>query len=423
MSASYLARRLLAMVYTLLVVSIIVFGVTQILPADAATVIMGENATPEQLAALRDRLGLNDLGVVQYLRWLSGVLTGEFGASMRTGQPVLPTILEALSRSLTLAALSIALMLVVALPLGILAATKRGGPVDVLFGLVSYVGVSLPEFVTATLVILLLADWLQLLPATGYVPLTDNLWVGLRHLALPVLTVSIILIAHVSRMVRSEMVDALHSDYVRAARLKGLSENRVVYVHALRNALLPTITIVALDVGYVLGGIIVVEEIFAIPGLGRQLIVSIQARDLPMIQAGAAGARLDLRGHEPSGRLWLRSPRQADPVWLRSCGVSSGHPQGAIGLAIIALVLIAVLFGPWLAPRDPFAISPLQRYRPPGPVNFLGTDHLGRDLLSRVLHGASATVVMAIIATPRRNPGGIADRHGIRVSSVAALTS
>ena len=172
MSASYLARRLLAMVYTLLVVSIIVFGVTQILPADAATVIMGENATPEQLAALRDRLGLNDLGVVQYLRWLSGVLTGEFGASMRTGQPVLPTILEALSRSLTLAALSIALMLVVALPLGILAATKRGGPVDVLFGLVSYVGVSLPEFVTATLVILLLADWLQLLPATGYVPLT-----------------------------------------------------------------------------------------------------------------------------------------------------------------------------------------------------------------------------------------------------------
>src|SRR5215217_5755589 len=235
------------MVYTLLVVSIIVFGVTQILPADAATVIMGENATPEQLAALRDRLGLNDLGVVQYLRWLSGVLTGEFGASMRTGQPVLPTILEALSRSLTLAALSIALMLVV----------------------------------------LLLADWLQLLPATGYVPLTDNLWVGLKHLALPVLTVSIILIAHVSRMVRSEMVDALHSDYVRAARLKGLSENRVVYVHALRNALLPTITIVALDVGYVLGGIIVVEEIFAIPGLGRQLIVSIQARDLPMIQAGA----------------------------------------------------------------------------------------------------------------------------------------
>ena len=118
-------------------------------------------------------------------------------------------------------------------------------------------------------------------------PLTEDLRAGLKHLALPVITVSIILVAHVSRMVRSEMVDALHADYVRAARLKGLSERRVVYVHALRNALLPTITIVALDVGYVLGGIIVVEEIFAIPGLGRQLIVSIQARDLPMIQAGA----------------------------------------------------------------------------------------------------------------------------------------
>ena len=144
MSAAYLARRFFAVVYTLLVVSIIVFGVTQILPADAATVIMGENATPEQLAALRQRLGLNDPGAVQYLRWLGGALTGEFGSSMRTGQPVLPTILEALSRSLTLAALSIALMLAVALPLGILAATRRGGAADVLFGFASYVGVSLP---------------------------------------------------------------------------------------------------------------------------------------------------------------------------------------------------------------------------------------------------------------------------------------
>ncbi len=153
--------------------------------------------------------------------------------------------------------------------------------------LVSYVGVSLPEFVTATLVVLVLADWLQILPATGYVPLRENFWRGLQHLVLPVLTVSVILIAHVSRMVRSELVDVLHTDYVRAARLKGLSRGPVLFSHALRNALLPTITIVALDVGYLLGGIIVVEEIFACPGIGRQLIVAIQSRDLPAIQAGA----------------------------------------------------------------------------------------------------------------------------------------
>src|SRR5262249_45035484 len=132
-----------------------------------------------------------------------------------------------------------------------------------------------------------LADWLQWLPATGYVPLSENFGDGVRHFALPVATVSIILVAHISRMVRSELVDVLHTDYIRAARLKGLTPRAVLFGHALRNALLPAITIVALDVGYLLGGVIVVEEIFALPGLGRQLIVAIQTRDLPSIQAGA----------------------------------------------------------------------------------------------------------------------------------------
>jgi peptide/nickel transport system permease protein len=287
MSLAYLVKRLWFALYTLFVVSAIVFGVTQVLPADAATMLMGENATAEQLAALRLRLGLEDPVLVQYGRWLGGVLTGEFGTSMRTGLPVLPQILEALSRSLLLASLSIALMLVVAVPMGIAAATGKGSARDVAVGIASYVGVSVPEFVTATLAILLFADFLQLVPATGYVPFGENPVDAIRHLVLPVCTVSVILIAHVARMVRSELVDALHTDYVRAARMKGLSESTVVYKHALRNALLPTITIVALDVGYVLGGIIVVEEIFAIPGLGRLLIVSIENRDLPMIQAGA----------------------------------------------------------------------------------------------------------------------------------------
>ncbi|WP_137179125.1 ABC transporter permease [Roseomonas sp. AR75] len=287
MSGRYLLRRTGLILYTLLVVSVLVFGITQVLPADAATMLLGENATPEQLAAIRERLGLNDPIWTQYLRWLGGVVTGDFGTSMRTGLPVLPQIAEALSRSLLLAALSIGLMLVLALPLGILAAVRRGRPVDLLVSLASYVGISLPEFVTATLAILVFADWLGWLPPTGYVPLTEDPARSLLHLILPVATISLILVAHVSRMVRSELVDALHTDYVRAARLKGLPERVVLRRHALRNALLPTITIVALDVGYVLGGIIVVEEIFAIPGIGRTLIVAVQNRDLPMIQAGA----------------------------------------------------------------------------------------------------------------------------------------
>jgi peptide/nickel transport system permease protein len=196
-------------------------------------------------------------------------------------------MLTALGRSLMLGGAALLLTLVVAVPLGMWAALRRGTIADLLSGLVSYLGVSLPEFVTATLLLIVLADRLQLLPATGYVAPSEDPVDSARHLVLPVLTVSLMMVAHVSRMVRSETIDVLNSDYVRAARLKGLSPRTVLLRHVLRNALLPTITIVALDVGYLLGGIIVVEEIFAIPGIGRALIVAITARDLPSIQAGA----------------------------------------------------------------------------------------------------------------------------------------
>lgn len=286
-SASWFARRCLLIGYTLLVVSLLVFAITQALPADAAVTLLGENATPAALAAVRLKLGLNDPLWLQYGRWLAALLHGDFGVSMRTGQKVAPMLFVALSRSLLLAGLALAVMLVVALPLGVAAALRRGSLADLLVGLVSYIGVSLPEFVTATLLLLLLADRLRWLPATGYVPLSEAPGDSLRHLVLPVLTVALVMVAHVSRMVRSEMIDVLHSDYIRAARLKGLSARSVLLRHALRNALLPVITIVALDIGYLLGGIIVVEEIFAIPGIGRQIMVAIAARDLPAIQAGA----------------------------------------------------------------------------------------------------------------------------------------
>ena len=287
MSPAYVLKRIALIGYTLFVVSLIVFAITQILPADAAVMLLGENATADALAAVRVQLGLDAPVWLQYGRWLIGVLQGDFGVSMRTGQPVGPVLVEALGRSLLLALFAILLMLCLALPLGIVAAIRRGKATDLGVSVTSYIGVSVPEFVSATLLILVLADWLQWLPATGYVPLTEDFARGLKHLVLPVLTVSIILIAHVSRMVRWELVDVLHTDYIRAARLKGLSARAVLFKHALRNALLPTITIVALDVGYLLGGVIVVEEIFALPGIGRQLIVAIQSRDLPSIQAGA----------------------------------------------------------------------------------------------------------------------------------------
>lgn len=288
MSAPFLIKRLFYMALTAFIVSIIVFGVTQLLPANAAVMILGENATPEAMQALTRRLGLDRPAPVQYFAWLGGVLQGDFGISLRTGQPVGPTILAAFGRSAMLAALSLIAVCLVAIPLGVLAASRRGRATDLGVSVVSYLGISMPEFVLATLLLAWLAGpSVGLFPASGYAsPLEDPLD-ALHHMALPVLTLSIVLMAHISRMVRSEMVDTLGSDYIRAARLRGLSRRQVLFRHALRNSMLPAITVIALDIGYLIGGVIVVEEIFAFPGVGRQLILAIQNRDLPMIQAGA----------------------------------------------------------------------------------------------------------------------------------------
>lgn len=288
MNISYVIKRLIYLVFTALLVSLIVFSVTQLLPANAATMILGEYATDESLAILNNKLGLNDPAIVQYLRWLGNVVQGDFGISLRTSQPVGPTILEAFGRSAILAVISLVLVCIIAIPLGVLAAARRGKKTDLGVSLVSYIGVSMPEFVLATLLLVWLASpSVGLFPASGYVPFSEDFWGGLHHIALPVMTLTIVLTAHISRMIRSEMADTLEMDFIRAGRLRGLSKRRVLFRHALRNSMLPAITVIALDVGYLIGGVIVVEEVFAFPGVGRQLILAIQNRDLPMIQAGA----------------------------------------------------------------------------------------------------------------------------------------
>jgi len=284
---AWLVRRLLLMLYTVVIVGVLVFAITQALPADAAQTLLGENASPEALAAVRARLGLNDPVWLQFVHWAARAVVGDFGVSMRTGLPVAPEMLTALSRSLLLAVCALVVTVAIAVPLGIFAALRQGRLADTATSVIAYLGVSLPEFVTATVLTLLLTDRLPFLPATGYVSPLEDVGAAMTHLALPVLTVSVILIAHVMRMMRSETLDVLQSDYVRAARLKGLPERTVLVRHVLRNALLPVITIIALDVGYLLGGIIVIEEIFAIPGIGRALMIAITTRDLPSIQAGA----------------------------------------------------------------------------------------------------------------------------------------
>jgi len=288
MRLAYLLKRVGFIAVILLVVSFVVFAVTQILPGNAAQMILGEFALPEQLEALERQFGLDDPWFVQYGRWLGGLLTGDWGTSMVMRQPVLPLVLDALSRSLVLAGLSLLAVTFIAIPMGVLAAARRGKAADTGISVVSYIGVSLPEFVTATLLLVFLTrPEVGLFPAGGYTPPGEDFGRFLSHLVLPVLTLIIILMAHISRQTRSEMVDVLQHDYIRTATLKGLPRRTVLVKHALRNALLPTITVIALDVGYLIGGIIVVEEVFAYPGLGRLLVFAMQNRDLPLIQAGA----------------------------------------------------------------------------------------------------------------------------------------
>ncbi len=286
MTAGYLLRRLLAVVLVLFIVTFAVFAVTMILPGNAAIMILGEYGTDEAVAALERQLGLDRPWYVQYVDWVGGILKGDFGQSLRLSLPVSEVVGSAFWNSAALAVTALVAVTVVAIPLGAFAAIKRGTPADLVIGLFTYIGASMPEFVTATLLLIFLAGPATgLLPAGGFVAPGESIGGFASHVVLPAATLGLILTAHISRQVRSEMSEVLSSDYIRAARLKGLREGRVIRRHALPNSLAPAVAVISLDIGYLLGGIIVVEEIFAWPGLGRLLIYALENRDLPVIQA------------------------------------------------------------------------------------------------------------------------------------------
>ena len=287
MTVGWLLRRVCAIVLVLAIVSFTVFGVTQLLPGNAAVMILGEFATADQRHAMELTLGLNNPWWQQYLHWLGGILRGDWGMSAGLSRPVTSLVGDALGRSAILAGATLVTVCAIAVPVGVAGALLRGTVFDLVIGLFAYIGASVPEFVTATLLLVLVAGDTGWLPAGGFTPMADGVGDFARHMVLPVATLSLILVAHLSRQVRSEMGEVLGADYVRAAQVKGLSRPRIVLIHALRNALAPAVAVLSLDVGYLLGGILVVEEVFAWPGLGRLMIYAVQNRDLPVMQATA----------------------------------------------------------------------------------------------------------------------------------------
>jgi len=281
----YLFRRLMFLILTLAVVSLVIFAVTEILPGDVATMILGQQATPEDLATLRAKLGIDRPAQVRYTEWITGILRGDWGKSLRLGIPVGPLLVQRLRNSLALAALAFGVGVPTALLLGILAGLARDRWPDRLISVGTLMAVSLPEFVTGVFLIILFATWLRWLPASSLIEPNANLLESFRHLILPATTLMLVMWAHIARMTRSSIAEAMESNYVRTAILKGLPMRTVVLNHALRNAMLPTITIIAMNVGWLMGGLIVVESVFAYPGLGQLLLLAIGNHDVPLLQA------------------------------------------------------------------------------------------------------------------------------------------
>lgn len=281
----FTVRRLGFLVLTLLLTSVLIFSVTQFLPGDVARILMPRDASEDAIAAKREELGLNRSPVIQYGTWIAGFVTGDWGTSFAWDIPVRPRVTEALRNSLMLAAVALVLAIPVSIGLGVWAGLSEHRLADHLISLFSLSLVGLPEFVTGVLLIEWLAHRLHWLPAISSIDPGSTFAEAFPFLILPALTATFVLLAYIVRLTRAEVVEQLNRPYVRTAVLKGLPWPTVVFRHVLRNALLPTITVIAISIGWLIGGIIVIENVFNYPGLGRLLLSAIDNRDFPLIQA------------------------------------------------------------------------------------------------------------------------------------------
>jgi peptide/nickel transport system permease protein len=272
------------MVPVLLLVSVVVFMLLHLIPGDPALAMLGDQATPDAVAAMHKQLGLDRPLYVQYLKWLENAVQGDFGRSTSSNLPVTEAITRRIPVTIELTVFSILISLAIAIPAGIVAATRRNSRLDAALTTISMLGVSLPHFFMAILLIFVFSQQLNWLPPIGYTPLLDDPVESLRRMILPAITLGTGLSAIVMRMTRSSLLEVLSKDYVRTARAKGLTEASTVRRHALKNALIPVITVVGLQIGALLGGTIITETIFALPGIGRLLIDSIFQRDYPLVQ-------------------------------------------------------------------------------------------------------------------------------------------
>ena len=281
----FLTVRLSLIVVTLVVVSIGIFVVTEILPGDVATKMLGQFATEQNTKNLREQLGLDRPAPVRYLSWIGGVVRGDFGDSLVQRRPISDIVRHRLGPSLYLAVFAFLIAVPAAVLIGIWAGVRPDSKGDRIISAIGMVGISLPEFVTGLLLMIIFASTFHLLPATSSIPRGESPLTKPEILVLPTLTLTAVLFAYIMRMTRASVIEVMESPYVRTAFLKGLPMRRVLFLHVVPNAMLPTISVIAASTGYMLGGLIIVENVFAYPGLGQLLLTSILTRDTPLLQA------------------------------------------------------------------------------------------------------------------------------------------
>jgi peptide/nickel transport system permease protein len=280
----YIVRRLLTSIIVLFMVTLLVFGALHIIPGDPTTLMLGMEATEEARQALRHQLGL-DLPVhIQYLTWLGKVLRGDLGQSLALKDDISKLLLQRLPTTIPLAVLTMLIAVVIALPAGVLSALKRSSKTDWLISVFAFAGLSFPNFWVGVLLILVFSLYLRVLPPGGYVSIMDDPAEGIRRLLMPAVALGAALAASLTRMTRSSMLEVMGQDYIKTARAKGLAERTVIVAHALRNALIPTVTVLGLQIGQLLGGALIIEEIFSLPGVGRLTIHAVYDRDFPLVQ-------------------------------------------------------------------------------------------------------------------------------------------
>jgi peptide/nickel transport system permease protein len=279
-----LLRRAFVSAVTLVLVSLIVFAGVRAIPGDPARVLAGAEADTAGLEEIREKYGLNDSVAVQYLRWVGHAVRGDLGVSIRTRQPVAATVAQKLPITIELTVLSILVALAIAIPAGVLAAVKRNSGWDVLMSSLSLGGVSVPNFWLGIMLILLVSVRLGWLPASGYVPPWEDPIDNLRRMVMPALVLGTGLAAVLMRQTRNAMIEVLSADYVHTARAKGLAQPAVVVRHALRNSLIPVVTILGLQMGALMSGAVVTEQIFVVPGFGRLIVEAVFTRDYPVVQ-------------------------------------------------------------------------------------------------------------------------------------------